>query len=174
MVLHVDQPLAAIAPAIRSTVWRLDSDLPLYQLTTVEARVADSLGDNRFQTTLLSSFAVLALLLGIVGVYGVLSYAVGRRTREIGIRLALGAGPGQVVGSVVRWGGRLGALGISIGIAGAFAMSRVLENQIFGVELRPGIYVLVAAGTAVAVLAATWLPARRAAGVDPVIALRQE
>ena len=174
-VVHAAVPIEALAPAIRSEVWRLDPDLPVYDLSTMEDRLSASLGDHRFRMTLLSGFAGLALLLGLVGVYGVLSYAVARRSQEIGIRLALGARPGRIVASIVRWGARLGAVGIAAGIVGSLVLTRFIETQLFGVEARdPTILGLVAVLTGLAVLAATWLPARRAAHIDPTEALRQE
>lgn len=174
-VLHTSRPLAALAPALREQVWRLDPDLPVYDLATVEQRLDSSLGAQRFRTTLLSGFATLALLLGLVGVYGVLSYAVSQRSREIGIRLALGARPRAVVASIVRWAAGLGAVGIALGVGGSLALTRLIESYLYGVEARdPTIFVAVATLTAVAVLLAAWVPARRAARVDPTISLRQE
>jgi len=174
-VVYTKQPLETLAPAIRQQVWHLDPDLPVYDLATVEDRLASSLDSQRFRMMLLTAFAGLALLLGIVGVYGVLSYAVSQRAREIGIRLALGAGPGRVVASIIRWGAALGAVGIGLGIAGSLGLTRLIESQLFGVEARdPAILTVVAAVIALAILAAAWIPARRAARVDPTETLRQE
>ncbi|MDX1394000.1 MAG: ABC transporter permease [Gemmatimonadota bacterium] len=174
-VLRTSQPLDVVASAIRERVDRLDADLPVYGLATIEDRLATSLGEQRFRMTLLSTFAGLALLLGVVGVYGVLSYAVTQRSREIGIRLALGANPGRVVGSIVRWGALLGAAGIAIGLAASYGMTTLVEDLLFEVGARdPVIFIVVGVSTALAVVAASWLPARRAALVDPTETLRRE
>lgn len=174
-VLRTGAPLEALAGPIRETVRALDPELPIYGLATVSERLSDSLGAYRFRMMLLTVFATLALLLGTIGVYGVLSYAVGQREREIGIRIAIGAAPGRVVRSFLLWGGRLGALGIAVGLAGAVGLTRLIESQLFGVRARdPGTFVLVAGLTVAAVLAAAWGPALRAAHRDPLRALRQE
>jgi putative ABC transport system permease protein len=124
---------------------------------------------------LLSAFAAMALILALVGIYGVMSWAVGQRTREIGIRMALGASRSQVLGMVIRYGLSLTSLGMALGIAGALALRRILSGLVFEVSTAdPLIYVLVAALMLAVSLLAVYTPARRAARVDPLIALRWE
>src|SRR5439155_16952689 len=141
----------------------------------MEDAVSRSLGDRRFSLSLLGAFAALAVALALLGIYGVMSYSVSQRTREIGIRMALGAARSGVLRLVVAQGARLAALGVAIGIAGAVALSRVLRSLLFGVSATdPLTYGAIASALILVALGACWLPARRAAGVDPVIALRAE
>jgi len=119
--------------------------------------------------------AGIALLLGVVGIYGVISYAVGRRTREIGIRLALGARAGQVTRRILRDEGRVTALGLVVGLAGAFALTRLMRSLLFGVSPTDPVSFAGAAGLlAIVALLATWVPARRSARIDPARTLRAE
>jgi putative ABC transport system permease protein len=161
--------------AVASEVAALDSDLPIYDVSTVEARVAGSLGRRRFSMLMLGGFAVIAMLLAVIGIYGVISYSVEQRTHEIGVRLALGASSGQVLWLVLRQGMLLGILGITLGLAGALALTRLMSGLLYGVNaadpLTFGAVSLVLAGIA---LLAQLLPARRAARVDPMIALRHQ
>jgi ABC-type antimicrobial peptide transport system permease subunit len=141
----------------------------------MEEAVSQSLGDRRFSLSLLGAFAGLALALALVGIYGVMSYSVAQRTREIGIRMALGAAHGRVLRLVVGQGLRLAGLGLAIGIGCALALSGVLRTLLFGVTATdPVTYAAVAAALGAVALGACWLPARRAARVDPAIALRAE
>ncbi len=174
-VLHTSVKPESLDPAIRRLVAQQDPDVPLLDLMTLEGRISDTLSDRRLQTLLLGLFAALALLLTAVGIAGVISYTVSQRTREMGLRMALGAEPGEVFRLVLR--GMLGVvgLGLLVGLGGAFALTRFLESVLFGVgRWDPASFM----GTAAVVLAvaflASYLPARRAAKVDPAVALRQE
>jgi putative ABC transport system permease protein len=161
--------------AVRGVIAGLDRDLPVFRVNTMEQYVADSMTLRRFTMTLLGIFALLALLLASVGLYGVLSYSVTQRSHEIGIRMALGARAGDVLKLVVRQGMVLAASGIGIGLLGAFALTRVMKTLLFGVGAADPLTYLVIAGLLAGIaLLACWLPARRATRVDPMIALRYE
>jgi putative ABC transport system permease protein len=161
--------------AARATVLSLDRDLPIYDAFTLESMVDRTLGQPRFYVLLLSIFASLAVVLAVVGIYGVMAYTVQQRTREIGIRIALGATREHVIGMVVRRGLVMALIGIALGTAGAWAMTRVLKSLLFGVgERDPLTFALVAVLLAAVALFASWLPARRAARVDPLRAMRAE
>jgi len=167
-------PAVAVAAA-RATVLSLDRDLPVYDAFTLETMVDRALGQPRFYVLLLSIFAALAVVLAVVGIYGVIASTVQQRTREIGIRIALGASRERVVAMVVRRGLILALAGIALGSAGAYAVSRVLQSLLFGVGARdPFTFVAVAALLGGVALLASWLPARRAARVDPLAAMRAE
>jgi putative ABC transport system permease protein len=137
--------------------------------------VSDASAERRFSLLLLTLFAGLALLLSSIGIYGVMAYSTTQRRHEIGIRLALGAGTGDVLGLVVGQGMRLVGIGLLIGLTGAWLLSRVLTSQLYGVSARdPLTYVAVALVLGVVALAASYLPARRALSVDPMTSLRSE
>jgi putative ABC transport system permease protein len=164
---------ARLAPVVRRVVREIIPDFPVYDVRTMEERAAESVGYARFSTLLLLAFAALALGLATLGIYGVISFAVAQRTREIGIRMALGATGGDVVRSVVRWGARLAAAGVGIGLVGAVVATRLLRSQLYDVAPDdPATFVAIVTLLAAAALLASWLPARRAAGVQPTEALR--
>ena len=166
---------AVALEAARATVLSLDRDLPVYDAFTLETMVDRALGQPRLYVLLLSIFAALAVVLAVVGIYGVIAYTVQQRTREIGIRIALGASRERVVAMVVRGGLILALAGIALGSAGAYAVSRVLQSLLFGVGARdPFTFVAVAALLGGVALLASWLPARRAARVDPLRAMRAD
>ena len=161
--------------AAEGIVASLDRDLPVYDSYTLETLVARSLGEPRFYLLLLTVFAMLAVLLAAVGIYGVMSYTVQQRRREIGIRIALGASTDRVVGMVVRRGLALAIAGVVLGTIGAYALTRVLRSLLFGVSERdPLTFVGVAMVLGMVALIASWVPARRAARVDPLTAMRAD
>jgi ABC-type antimicrobial peptide transport system permease subunit len=137
--------------------------------------IADSISMPRFRTLLMTGFGLAALLLAVVGLYGVMAYTVSQRTKEIGVRMALGASRGSVLGLVFRDGIPLVGVGLGVGLAGAFALSRVLESMLFGVGTRdPAVFAGVPLILVVVALSAMLVPARRAARVDPVRTLGEE
>jgi predicted permease len=166
---------ATTSREIRARMRQLDADLPLYQLQTMEEAMSDSASQQRFFVTLLGGFAALALVLSAIGIYGVISYTVAQRTREMGIRIALGATQQRVVKLVVSRGAALAVAGVGIGIAGSAALTRFISGMLFETQaLDPMTFGGVAAVLATVAVTAAWLPARRAARVDPVIAMRTE
>ncbi len=164
-----------LAGAVRREVTAVDRQQAVFEFRSLDQVMERALANRRFILLLLSVFAAVALTLAAIGIYGVMSYAVEQRTHEIGIRIALGAGQGDVQGLVVRHGMTLAAIGVAIGLAAAFGLTRVLANLLFGVKATdPLTFAAVAAALSAVALIATWLPARRASRVDPVIALRGE
>jgi putative ABC transport system permease protein len=166
---------ASFAATLRRVVTAIDGNLPVYEARTMEERLYESVAEPRFRTALLGAFAALALVMAVVGLYAVMAVSVAQRTHEMGIRVALGAQRCDVIGLVLRQGMKLAGLGVVIGLAGAWALTRVLTTLLY--EVKPtdpltflAVPVLL---TAVAILAC-WLPARQAARVDPITALRQE
>jgi putative ABC transport system permease protein len=165
----------ALERALTAEVEAVDADLPVTNVKTMDELMADSLAQRRVVMVLLAIFAVLALVLASVGIYGVMSYTVTQRTRELGIRMALGAQQAQVRKMVVREGLLLALVGVGIGLAGAFALTRVMKSLLYGVSATdPLTFVGIAALLVAVALAASFLPARRATRVDPMIALRGE
>ncbi len=166
---------SAVMAAARREVQGVDKDLALTALTTLESVVHQSLGDQRFRTALLSAFAGVALFLAALGIYGILAYFVSQRSRELGIRLALGAKPAALFGMVVRQGMRPVVSGGIIGLAGAVALTTVMQSFLYGVApLDPATYAVAAVMLAMIALAACAVPALRATRVDPLVALRDE
>src|SRR5262245_866981 len=176
-VLHIrttGEPKDLIA-AIRREARALDKDLPVYNVKTFSELAAEGMSQERIVATLSSFFGLLALLLASIGLYGVMAYAVARRTREIGIRLALGAQSGAVIKLVIRQGMGLVAIGLVIGLAGALALTRFIAGQLYGVGATdPATFAVISLLLMTVALAACYLPARRATKVDPMVALRQE
>jgi putative ABC transport system permease protein len=167
-------PLAAV-PQVRDLVRSLDREQPISMIKTMDDLVNDSMGQRRVSTMLLTVFAGFALLIACIGLYGITAYAVTQRTREIGVRMALGAVTSQVVRPFVRDSLTLAVLGLVLGTAGALAASRLLASQLYGVAATDPLTLGSTAFLLAAVAAlASWLPARRATRVDPIIALRSE
>ena len=165
----------ALAGGMRAVVARLDPELPVTDLETTRATVEASLGPENFQTWLVSAFALLAMLLAALGIYGVVSCAVAQRTREMGVRMALGASRGSVVWMVVRQGMRFVLAGMALGLAAALGLSRAMAGFLYGVKTTdPLTFALAPAVLCLVALAANFAPARRAAGIDPVSTLREE
>jgi putative ABC transport system permease protein len=164
-----------LVPAMLRAVRAVDKDALVTRIETVEQALANSAAEPRFQTALVGSFGVIALLLAFIGVYGVISYSVVQRTHEIGVRTALGAERQDVLRMILREGMVLTTTGIGIGMAGAWGLTRVLRSVLFEIEpTDPPTFLGVAAALAVVTLAACYLPARRAVKVDPILALRHE
>jgi predicted permease len=178
MAYAVRSPRVASPEFVRElqrAVWSVRADLPLAKVAGLDDVQARSVARTSFAMVMLAIGASVALLLGVVGIYGVISYVASQRTREIGIRVALGAQRGDVRGLILREGLLLAGAGIAVGVVTALALSRVMTALLFGVSaMDPATYVTVSAGLAAVALLATWLPARRASRVDPVAALRAE
>jgi putative ABC transport system permease protein len=165
----------SLTGAVRGAVLSIDKNQPVYDVRTMEDVRSASVANMRMVVILFGVFAALALLLAAVGIYGVLSYAVAQRTHEIGIRLALGAQRSDVLRLVVGHGMRLVILGVVLGTAGAFAVTRLLESLLFGVSATdPATFAAVSAALSAVALLACYIPARRATRVDPIIALRYD
>ncbi|MCP4659686.1 MAG: ABC transporter permease [bacterium] len=175
LVVRAESDPFALAAPVRSVVQAVDPDLPVYNLRTVDELVALSLGQPRFATALLALFAAVALALAILGIYGVVSYSVSQRFREVGIRMALGASGSEVLRMVVGQGMVPVVAGVGAGVVGALGLTRFLASQIYGVStMDPLIFAGVAAVLLLVALTASFLPARRATGVEPMLVLRHE
>jgi len=175
LVIRTATDPATLAPALRQVVAEMDKDLPLYDVRTMESLVARSVARQRFSMTLVGVFAVLALLLSAVGIFSVMSFLVAQRTHEIGIRMALGAQARDILSMVIRHGIGLTLVGVALGLAGAFALTRLMSGLLYEVSATdPFVYGGITALLAAVALLACYLPARRATKVDPLIALRYE
>jgi putative ABC transport system permease protein len=175
LILHTSLPPDSLTAQVRRTLAQLDSNLPLFSVRTMDEVIGEQARSERFLSGLVGSFAAVALLLAALGIYGVLSYAVTTRTREIGIRMSLGATEARVLSGVLGAGMRLAIIGFAAGAAGAFAGGRVLSSLLH--EVKPGDPLVFLATTgllAIVALAACYVPARRAARLDPMVALREE
>ncbi len=165
----------AFVPMARADIASLDRDLPLAGVRTMDEVIGRSIAERRFTMLLLVSFAAVAVVLAAIGVYGVLAYLVSQRTQEIGVRLAIGATPGDVVRLFVREGAALTMVGVAGGLAGALVVTRALSTLLFGVTTTDPLTFAAVAGTlAIVALLACYLPARRAGRVDPMTALRTD
>jgi ABC-type antimicrobial peptide transport system permease subunit len=161
--------------AIRRVMQQLDSNIPMYNVRTLEAQADQSLLNERLVATLSTAFGLLATLLAVIGLYGVMGFTVARRTREIGVRMALGAVPGDVVWLVMREVIVLVGSGVVLGLAAAWGLSRLVSSQLYGVTANDPVTMAAAAAVLAAVaLLAGYVPARRATRVNPVLALRYE
>jgi predicted permease len=164
-----------LIPALRGVVQRTDRDLPIIDIRTQQEQIDATMQQERMFAALTTGFGVLALALACVGIYGIMAYSVANRKNEIGIRLALGAQPGQVRGMILRESGWLACAGVVAGVAAALALTRLVKSMLYGVQ--PWDPATMAAGGLLLLgvaLAASWIPARRAAGVQPMDALRHE
>jgi putative ABC transport system permease protein len=175
LVMRTRQNPAALIEAARTQLRQMTATEPIYDVRPLATRVADSIADQTFQSRLIGSFAALALVLASFGLYGVLAFNVGRHTREIGIRMALGSTRSSVIGSVFLRGFAMVVPGLAIGAAGAWALGRSLQSQLYEVSANdPRMFEAALLPLLLAALLACWLPARRAARVDPMVALREE
>ena len=166
---------STLAPAVRDAIRSVYRGAMIMKMATLEEWLGELGAQRRFQTWLLSAFALLALTLSAVGVYGILHFAVAQRTHEFGVRIALGASAATLLRLVLVDGMKLPVIGLTIGLAAAFGLTRVMEHLLFGVQTTdPVTFAGVAALLLVVALVACWLPARRAARIDPIVALRHE
>ena len=175
VVMRTKDDPAGYAPVARAAVHELDANQPVGRISTMRAVVSDAVARQRFTMSLAGVFAALALILSIVGLYAVVSYSVAERTHELGLRFALGATPGSLIGLVLGDGLRLVAVGVVLGLTGAFLLARFLETQLFGVTAHdPGTFIAVPVLLFSAAAAGCLIPARRATRVDPMTALRTQ
>jgi ABC-type antimicrobial peptide transport system permease subunit len=165
----------ALVGSIRAAVWAIDPTVPLYDMWTQEVQIDQAIRQERIFATLVSGFAVLALLLACLGIYGTLSYAVARRTPEIGVRMALGARRADVVGLMLRESAGPVLIGAAVGIAAAAATARVIQSMLFGITPYNALTVVAALLVlASSAFLAAWIPAARASRVEPMMALRYD
>jgi putative ABC transport system permease protein len=175
LVARTSTDPALLAPALRAVVGDIDPEVAAFEVTTARELVAGSIASQRFMALLLGAFAGLALVLASVGVYGVVAFSLAQRTREIGLRIALGADRGQVLSAAMRRGLVASGAGIMVGLVASFAVGRLLRAQLHGIAAHdPTTYAMVVATLLAAALLAAWLPARRATRIEPSAALRQE
>jgi putative ABC transport system permease protein len=164
-----------VAADARRAIRELDPELAIAHVTTLDDVLAESVAQPRFYMTLLTAFAVVAIVLASIGIYGVIAYLVGQRAREIGIRIALGASPSRVVRMVVSEGVAMVGVGIAIGVVGAIALTQLMRALLFNTKSTdPMTYILVTLVLAAVAMLASSVPALRAANVDPALAMRAE
>lgn len=164
-----------VAAAVRKEVWRVDKDQPVYNVKTMEQYVSDSVRPRHLSVLLLGTLASMALILAVVGIYGVMCYSISQRTHEIGIRIALGARQSDVLHLVVGQGLKPVLIGITVGLAAALALTRVLSSLLFEVTVTdPITFAFVSFLLVITAILACYIPARRATKVDPIVALRYE
>jgi len=174
IVVRSSTDLETLVPSLRNAVESLRSDVPL-TFRTLERVLSSSLDQRRFSLAMFGVFGLVALLISAIGIYGLVAYSVAQRTREIGIRMALGAQAGSVLGLVIRSGMALTVTGLAIGIVAALALTRLLSSMLFGITpTDPMTFATVAVALTIVSVIACWIPARKATRVDPLIALRQE
>jgi putative ABC transport system permease protein len=175
LVIRTGGDPATASSAVRNEIRSLDKGAPVFNVRTMNDILATSVAPRRTPMLLLSAFAATALLLAMIGIYGVTAYYVTQRTQEIGIRMALGAQMSDVLKLVLKGGMTLSAIGIAAGLIGAFALTRWMTSLLFGVKPTDGLtFIAVAVCLLVTALLACYLPARRATKVDPLVALRYE
>ena len=166
---------AGVISAAKREIWSLDSEIPLNRVQSMDELLGESLAERQFNMSLLGLFAGLAMILVVVGVYGVISYNVAQRTNEIGIRIAIGAGRVSILKMILGQGAQMAAVGLAIGGLGAFAATRLMTKVLFGVApTDPATFVVAMLLMTVTVIAACFVPAVRAMRVDPMVALRHE
>jgi putative ABC transport system permease protein len=165
----------SLAEPVRQAVWKVDGDQPMWKVRTLESLIDRSVADKRFLMVLMGVFAALALALTVIGLYGVMSYAVSQRTQEIGVRMALGAGARNIHSMILRYGMTLVLIGVAVGLAASWALTRLMANLLFVVSATdPLTFGSISSLLTIVALLACWIPARRAMKVDPIVALRYE
>jgi putative ABC transport system permease protein len=175
LVVRTRGDAATMAPAIRRAIWSVDKDQPVVRVVTMDKLIADSEAQRHFALVLFEAFALVGLILAATGIYGVLSGNVSERTREIGVRAALGASRANILALILRQGLTLAGIGLVLGLLGAMAGSRALMTLLFGTSpLDPLTYLSVVGALMIVSFLACWIPAQRAASVDPAITLRDE
>jgi putative ABC transport system permease protein len=175
LLTRTDVEPTGLAAAVRGQIAALNKDQAVFNVRTMEQIVSESVAPRRFSMLLLAVFAVVALALAVIGIYGMLSYAVAQRTREIGLRMTLGAQRTDVMRLVIGHGMKLAVAGVVAGLIASFALTRTMRNLLFGVSATdPITFASITLLLAVVALLACWLPARRATKVDPMVALRYE
>jgi putative ABC transport system permease protein len=175
LIMRTTNDARSLARSIQQEVQALDRDVPVYRIKTLDQYLGVAVAQPKFSALLLSLFAGLALLLTAIGLYGVMAYAVVQRAQEIGIRIALGAQTGDVLKMVLRQGLKLTTLGLAIGLAAAYALTRYMQSLLFGVKATdPSTFAAIALLLIAVALMACWIPAKRATKVDPMVALRCE
>jgi putative ABC transport system permease protein len=167
--------VSAVVATTKAVVHEIDPTLALFNIRTVDDIIQQSLGQPRLNTMLLSFFAIIAVSLAIIGIYGVVSYSVAQRTQEIGVRMALGAAQRDVLTLILREGGMLAMIGVVVGVGGALVATRFIQSWLFGIErMDPTTIVVTSVGLIVIAIGASYLPARRASRVDPLVAMRAD
>jgi predicted permease len=175
LVVRTRAGSSRIESSVRAAVDRLDRTVPIVNVLTMRQLLSESVSSPRFNTILLGTFAALALVLAAVGIYGVMAYSVARRSREIGVRIALGAQRGQVLRLIIRHGAKLALIGVGIGIIASLVLTRLMSSLLFDISATdPSTIIAVAALLFFVAVAACYIPARRAMMVDPMVALRDE
>jgi len=175
LMLRSSVDVGTLTPALRQAVGQMDGDLPLLRVMSMEEVIESQRYGNPLFEQLLGTFALLALTLAAIGIYGLIAYSVGQRTQEIGIRLALGAKGSDIARMILRQGLQVAAIGAGVGLVLAVPLPRLFDAMFVGIRFGSvAIYPIVAAAMLMVVVFATWVPARRAARVDPTTALRSE
>ena len=175
VVVRAPGSSAGVISAMKRQIWSLDSGIPLNRVQSMDELIGESLAERQFNMSLLGLFAGLAMILVVVGVYGVISYNVSQRTNEIGIRIAIGARRANILKMILGQGARMAAAGLAIGALGAYASTRLMTKVLFGVApTDPATFVAVILLMSVTVIAACFVPAAKAVRVDPIAALRHE
>jgi len=175
LVIKHEGDAASLTAAVRRVLQSQDPDMPLYEVRTMDESIQRAMWENRIWVSLMTVFATLALIIAAVGIYGVMAYSVAQRTQEIGIRMALGAARQDVLRLVVGQAMRLTVIGVGIGLAGAYAVTRLMASVLFGVSATdPPTFIGVTVILGLSAVFAAWLPAERATRVDPMVALRTE
>ena len=174
-VVHSRVPPSSLVHSVQQTIWSLDKDQPIFKIIGMDQLASETLSIRRVSTILLGAFSAVAFLLAVIGIYGVMAFTVVQRTHELGVRMALGADAKALVGLVVRQGMTIALAGVALGLAGAFALTRVLASLLYNVKpTDAATFAAVTVALCLAALLACAIPARRASQVDPLVALHHE